>query len=200
MKASRSNVPRAIPTRLKRREMNFAAGCDVPMPQATSEPTKGMIQSRVRIPTTSGPPEESLHEPLAEHEEERDDEAHHDDRGVALHLTGLALAQPPARPDRLEADRVHGPVDHLAIEHVALDGDLHPAAADRVHDAVDHSAVEPVQASGDAIDDGPTERVVHVVDPITTAEHAIDERPAPCRRECLRGHQLRGLDGPGHGD
>src|SRR5467141_1621896 len=106
MKASKSEVARPISTKLNPRAMNFAARCEVPIPQTMSAPTNGINQRRDKTPTMSWASEESLDEPLAEHEEEQDDESYDDDPGVALHLTGLTLPQPPARPDRLEADGV----------------------------------------------------------------------------------------------
>src|SRR5947208_9071137 len=164
--ASRSDVARTNSTWLNPRAMNFAARCEVTMPQTMSAPTKGISQRKDKTPTMSRTSEEPLHKPLAEHQEEQDDQSHDDDPGVALHLARLSLPQTPARPDRLEAHGVHGAVDHTPIEGVALYRHPHPTAADRLHDPVDHIAVEPVQPSGEADNDVPTERVVHVVDPV----------------------------------
>src|SRR2546425_4396159 len=200
MKASRSDVARTISTRLNPRAMNFAVRCEVPIPQTMSAPTNGMNQRRDKTPTTSGSSEEALHEPLAEHQEEQDDQSHDDDPGVALHLARLPLPQTPARPDRIEAHGVHGAVDHTPIENVALYRHPHPPAADRVHDPVDHFAIEPVQSSSEADNDVPTERVVHVVDPVPTGEHPMEERATPGGGETLRGNPFRGVDGPGQGD
>src|SRR5207244_11781861 len=188
MKASRSDVAKTISTRLNPRAMNFAVRCEVPIPQTMSAPTKGINQRRDKTPTMSGSSEEPLHEPLAEHQEEQDDQSYDDDPGVALHLARLSLPQTPARPDRLEAHGVHGAVDHTPIEAVAVHRHPHPTAADRVHDPVDHIAVEPVQPSGEADNDVPTERVVHVVDPVTSREHPVDEGGAGSLRESFRGN------------
>src|SRR2546421_6255157 len=111
MKASKSHVAKAISTKLNPSARNFAARCEFPIPQTMSEPTNGINQRRDNTPTMLRSSEKPLDEPLAEHEEEEDHESHHDDPGVALDLTGLPLAQPPARPNRLEADGVHGAVD-----------------------------------------------------------------------------------------
>src|SRR5438445_9998243 len=165
-----------------------------------SAPTKGINQRRDKTPTMSGSSEEPLHKPLAEHQEEQDDQSHDDDPGVALHLARLSLPQTPARPDRLEAHGVHGAVDHTPIEGVALYRHPHPTAADRVYDPVDHIAVEPVQSSSEADDDVPTERVVDIVDPVPTGEHPMEERAPSGGGETLRGNPFRGVDGPGQGD
>src|SRR5207249_4449285 len=101
--ASRSDVARTISTRLNPRALNFAARWEVPSPQTMSAPTNGISQRRDKTPTMSGSSEETLHEPLAEHEEEQDDQSHDDDPGVALHLARLPLPQTPARADCLEA-------------------------------------------------------------------------------------------------
>src|SRR5437660_617104 len=150
MKASRSDVARTISTRLNPRAMNFAARCDVPIPQTMSEPTNGHTQMRDKTPTMSRSTDETLHKPLAEHQEEQDDQSHDDDPGVALHLARLSLPQTPARSDRLEAHGVHGAVDHTPIEDVALHRHPNAHAADRVHDAAEHIAGEPVQSSSAA--------------------------------------------------
>src|SRR5439155_1123864 len=97
--ASRSDVARTISTRLNPRALNFAARWEVPSPQTMSAPTNGISQRRDKTPTMSGSSEETLHEPLAEHEEEQDDQSHDDDPGVALHLARLPLPQTPARAD-----------------------------------------------------------------------------------------------------
>src|SRR5439155_24157596 len=161
---------------------------------------KGISQRRDKTPTISGSSEETLHEPLAEHQEEQADQSYDDDPGVALHLARLSLPQTPARPDRLEADGVHGAVDHTPIEDVALHRHPNAHAADRVHDPVDHIAVEPIQSSSEADDDVPTERVVDVVDPVPTDEHPMEKRATSGGGETLRGNPFRGVDGPGQGD
>src|SRR5437879_11318332 len=148
--ASRSDVARTISTRLNPRALNVAARWEVPSPQTMSAPTNGISQRRDKTPTMSGSSEETLHEPLAEHEEEQDDQSHDDDPGVALHLARLPLPQTPARPDRLEAHGVHGAVDHTPIEGVALHRHPHPPAAERVHDPVDHIPVAPDQSANNA--------------------------------------------------
>src|SRR6267378_2061580 len=200
MKASKSQVARPISTKLNPRAMNFAARCEVPIPHTMSAPTNGINQRRDKTPTMSRASEEPLDEPLAEHEEEQDDEPHDDDPGVALHLACLSLAQPPTGPDGLQADGVDSAVDHTPVEDVALHGHPKATATDRVHDPIDHIAVEPVQASSDADDDGPTERVVHVVNPVPLDEHPMDERASARGGEPLGGNPFRGVDGPGEDD
>src|SRR5438876_11761521 len=99
--ASRSDVARTISTRLNPRALNFAARWEVPSPQAMSAPPNGISQRRDKTATMSGSCEETLREPLAEHEEEQDDRSHDDDLGLALHLTRLPLTQTPARAECL---------------------------------------------------------------------------------------------------
>src|SRR5437879_13629276 len=132
MKASRSDVAKTISTRLNPRAMNFAVRCEVPIPQTMSAPTKGISQRRDKTPTISGSSEETLHEPLAEHQEEQDDQSYDDHPDVALHLARLSLPQTPARPDRLEADGLHGAVDPTRIQPVALHSPPPPPAPARV--------------------------------------------------------------------
>src|SRR5947208_427330 len=141
---SRTDVARTISTRLNPRALNFAARWEVPSPQTMSAPTNGISQRRDKTPTMSGSSEETLHEPLAEHEEEQDDQSHDDDPGVALHLARLPLPQTPARADCLEADGVHGAVDYPPIEDIALHRHPHPPAADGLHDSAADIPVEPV--------------------------------------------------------
>src|SRR5947207_2166718 len=158
MKASRSDVARTISTRLNPRAMNFAARCDVPIPQTMSEPTNGISQRRDKTPTMSRSSEETLHKPLAEHQEEQDDQSHDDDPVVALHSARLSLPQTPARSDRLEAHGVHGAADHTPIGDAALYPHPHPTAADRLHHPVDHNAAEPLQSPSPARADVPPDR------------------------------------------
>src|SRR5205809_7955886 len=95
--ASRSDVARTISTRLNPRAMNFAACCEVPIPQTISAPTKGIRQRRDKKPTMSRPSEEPLHKPLAEHQDEQDDQSHVDYPGDAQYLSLLSQPQNRAR-------------------------------------------------------------------------------------------------------
>src|SRR5438105_3448918 len=197
---ARKTPTSASSTRLKPRAIHFAARWVVPIPQTINDPTKGMIHRKERMPTTSSPREESLKEAEAEEQDHDGDDPHDDDPGVVLHLPGLPLPQAPTRPNGLEAQRVHRPVDHASIEQVALDGDPHPAPADRVHDPVDRGPIEPVEPARDPVADRPTERVVGVVDPVAHREDPVDEGPAGGARETLRGDPLGLVYRPGEPD
>src|SRR5437870_1215359 len=188
--------------RLKPRAMIFAARWDVPTNQATTAPTRGTKMRRLRMYVISStqPRPPTLEESQSEHERDDHDDPEDDDPRVALDLSGLSLPQPQTAPHGLEADRVHGSVDDPAIESVGPCRDHDAGAADPVHDAIDDLAVEPVDRAGHGVHDGPSERVVRIVDPVPFRQHAMDEGAAPGCGEAFRGDPLRRVHGPGEGE
>src|SRR2546427_11561148 len=177
MKPRRRDVASAVSTKLKASAISFVKRCDVPATQAMTAPMSGTRMRRVRTYVISStlPCPPALEEAQAKHECDDHDDPEDDDPGVALHLAGLPLAQPQPRSHGLQADRVHGSVDDLAIEPVGPRRDYDPCAADTVHDAVDDLSVEPVKGPGPAVHDGPSECVVRVVDPVPFRELVVDE-------------------------
>src|SRR6266571_5527412 len=202
MKPRRRNVASAVSTKLKASATTFVKRCDVPATQAMTAPISGARMRTLRMyvisSTQTRPP--ALEEAQTKHERDDHDDPEDDDPGVALHLAGLPLAQPKTRSHGLEADGIHGAIDDLAIEPVRPRRDDDPGAADPVHDAVDDLSVEPVERPGHAVHDGPSERVVRVVDPVPLRQHAMDEGAAPGCGEAFRGDPLRGVHGPGEGE
>src|SRR2546427_6509527 len=202
MKPRRRNVASAVSTKLKASATTFVKRCDVPATQAMTAPISGTRMRTLRMyvisSTQTCPP--ALEEAQAKHERDDHDDPEDDDPGVALHLAGLPLAQPQTRSHGLQADRVHGSVDDRAVEPVGPRRDYDPCAADTVHDAVDDHSVEPVKGPGRAVHDGPSERVVRVVDPVPFREHAVDEGTAPGCGEAFRRHALRRVHSPGEGE
>src|SRR5438093_4113933 len=202
MKPMRRNVASAVSTKLKPSATTSVKRCDVPATQAMTAPMSGTRIRTLRMyvisSTQTCPP--ALEEAQAKHERDDHDDPEDDDPRVALHLAGLPLAQPQTRSDGLEADRIHGSVDDLAIEPVGPGRDDNAGAADPVHDAIDDLSVEPVERPGHAIHHGPSERVVRVVDPVPLRQHTMDEGPAPGCGETFRPHPLRRVDCPGEGE
>src|SRR2546426_11836984 len=202
MKPRRRNVASAVSTKLKASAITFVKRGDVPATQAMTAPISGTRMRTLRMyvisSTQTCPP--ALEEAQAKHERDDHDDPEDDDPCVALHLTGLPLAQPQTRSDGLQADRVHGSVDDLAIESVRPGRDDDPGTADPVHDAVDDLSVEPVKGAGRAVHHGPAERVVGVIDPVPLRQHAMDEGAAPGCGEAFRRHALRRVHGPGEGE
>src|SRR5947209_12132228 len=193
MNPMRSNVASVVSIKLKPRAMSFAARCDVPTNQVTTAPTSGIKMRRLRMYVISStqPRPPTLEETQSEHERDDHDDPEDDDPRVALDLSGLSLPEPQTRPHGLEADCVHRPIDDLAVEPVGPRRDDDPGTAHAVHDAVDDLAVEPIERPGRPVHDGPSERVVRVVDPVPFCEHAVDERAASRGREAFRRHAFR---------
>src|SRR3989449_9805409 len=198
MNPMRSNVARVVSMRLKPRAMSFAARWDVARTQATAAPTRRTKMRRLRMYVISStqPRPPTLEESQSEHERDDHDDPEDDDPRVALDLSGLSLPQPQTAPHGLEADRVHGSVDDPAVESVGPCRDHDAGQADPVHDAIDDVSVEPVERAGHGVHDGPSERVIRVVDPVPLRQHAVDEGAAPRRGEAFRRDALRRVHGP----
>src|SRR5438876_571351 len=122
MKPTRSSVVSPVSTRLKPRAIHFAARWVIPATQTATEPTSGTRTRSVRMYDTSSTPQPPLDEGNPEHQGYDDHDPQHDDPRIVLDLARLALPEPHARPNRLEAHRVDRAVDHPPLERVRRGG------------------------------------------------------------------------------
>src|SRR5467141_3196692 len=201
MKVRRRSVESAVSATLKASAMNFADRWLLPTNHVTTAPTSGRkIRALSTYETVLSTSQEPPDVTEAEDQQEDDHDAEDDHPRVTLHLARLTFPQPPTRSDGLEADGIHGSVDYAPIEHVGRACRHEPASTDRVHDPVDDLAVEPVQAPRESVDDRATECIVGLVDPVPLRQHPVDERSGLRRRESLGGNAPRRVHGPGEGD
>src|SRR5438445_447807 len=140
-------------------------------------PAIGTISRRERKRPTSRPPEDPGEEPQHDGEDEDRDDPEDDHPRVVLDLPRLAGPQRETRSYRLEADAVHGAVDHPPVKNVGEGGDDDTPARDRVHDPVDNVSIEPVYGFREPGDGPRAERVVPIIDPVPVKEHGVEERP-----------------------
>src|SRR3989475_8125689 len=162
----RNERRRAIPRIVSATENAIAivrARRSVPPPISTAaKPEIGMISRRDRKSPTSRPPEDPGEEPQHDGEDEDRDDPEDHYPGVILDLPCLAGPERETRSYRLEADAVHGTVDHLPVGGIGQSSDDEAPPRHRVHDSDDDGPIGRGEGLSERRDGPGAERAVPV--------------------------------------